>query len=228
MRSLLTLVLAATAALPAAEGRLLATDQGTDDLRLVVGTAPALRRIDLRGVAGAGSTTHSEEWTGAPRIGTAVGLRYLHGWWMDEDGGLKTGVTLLREGVEATLTREATGDERPYRVTTTSLTLDVGPSIRVDQDSLDFPGDFVEFEFLAHLGAARGVAEAGGVASNSFHALRFGFTAGVILTTFSRWQVGLEAGYANLSAHRLQWGNSAESSIAAQGLVAGLNLGYRW
>ncbi len=228
MRSLLLFALAAAAALPAAEGRILATDGGTDDLRLVVGTAPALRKVALRGVAGPGASTHSEEWSGTPRIGTAVGLRYLHGWWLDEDGGLKTGVTLLREGLENSLTRDATGDERTYRVTTTSLTLDVGPSFRADMDSLDFPGDFFEFELLAHLGVARGVAEADGVDSSSFQALRYGITAGVVMTSFDRWQVGLEAGYANLSAHRLRWGNSEDSSIEAQGLVGGFNLGYRW
>jgi len=72
MRSLLPLAAASRSS--AAEGRIQATDLGTDVLRLVLGTDPALPKVELC---------------------------YLRG--MHADGGLMVGATFLHAGVQTSL-----------------------------------------------------------------------------------------------------------------------------
>lgn len=220
----------AHAALTAAEGRLIANGSGTNDLRVLVGVAPAIKSGSIKDVQLAGATTtFDQQLESNGSVGPKVGLRYLHGTWFDPHWGLKYGLdgVYMHSAGRAKDKASTTDDTSNMSMDTLSLGLWIGPTVRVDIESFDFAADFCELELLLGGGPARSTASFAGASSNSATGWRYGSSFAVVFTSFSRWQYGFEAGYETIGVDGLYWSNTGASEVTAAGLSAALFVGRR-
>jgi hypothetical protein len=223
----------AVTALPGAEGRLIATTASTHDLRLVSGLAPGIQRGAITGIRVAGSPQFDQEVERTNGVGMEGGIRYLAGWWMRPHVGWRAGaeVTALHSSGEVH-DRTSTGAVDP---TTTPLEAQIlggavvlGPVFRIDQETFDYPGDFAEVEFLAHVGYGQATASNDGRASTTGTAIRYGVEAGLAFTFFPRWQLAVAAGYSRIQVTGISWGNTDAAELTLGGPTARLGVGQRF
>lgn len=231
-RLLVAALMFAVGAMPAAEGSRLLSDAGTDDLRLLTGIAPPIRHASIRGITRDLADPFDQELSSVPSVGPRLGLRYLHGTWFTPAVGIKYGLDAVWSRSSGTVTdRDSEASQlgdRDFLLTTTAVGAWLGPTFRVDIDSLEVPADALEFELLVGGGPARMRASTDKRVSHEAPGVRYGLSLGMIVTTFDRWQIGLEGGGEILFTRQLQWSNTDASIVSAYGFVGGLQLGHRW
>jgi hypothetical protein len=218
---------------PAAEGSRIANVTGTDDLRLLVGIAPPIRSgkiTDIRVTTTPLPFDQDLDATGG--VGPRGGIRYLHGVWVTPAWGFKLGGdAFIMQSKGAGYSVDSTnpdGESQPFTLQAAGVGLSGGPSFRIDTESLDYAGDFLEVEFLLSAAPAHMTATNDGVESGSAYGVVYGVSGGLVLTTMARWQTGIEVGYQGAQVNGIRWKNTGDASITAGGLSAALAVGHRW
>jgi len=215
-----------------ADGKLLVNTDTTWDLRLVAGITPGIASGRIASVQVAGHPAFDQDIGRSNGLGAGAGVRGCVGIWSNTEFGWRLGLEAAAQHTSGSVPAiDSTGAES---ASTTKLSIQtatgmllVGPVFRVEQDSLDFPGDFFEIEVL--IGAGYGSAQAtnSGTVSSAGQVMRGQAEVGIVCTSFSRVQYGLSVGYAYVETQGMRWNNTGDADITLSGITAQLSLGYR-
>ena len=232
-RLILVGLLTAAVTCPAAEGSRIANTNGTDDLRLLMGVAPPIRGGTITGIRVATTPQPFDQDIEATKgVGPRGGLRYLHGFWGTPTWGFKLGgdafVMQSKGAGHQVDSLDPTAESKPFTLNAVGMGVTAGPTFRIDIEDLDFAMDFLEVEFLGNAAPARMTATNDGMESEAAYGWSAGVSAGLVFTTLSRWQIGIETGYQAAQVQGLRWSTTGDATIRAGGLSAALSLGQRW
>jgi len=219
-------------ALDAADGSIIPDARGTDDIRLILGVAPPIESGMIRDIdVDSAPAPFTQSLKASAEIGPKGGLRYLHGFWFDPTVGIKVGldgVAMRSAANTMDSTASSTDEFNSFSLKTVAMGLWAGPTFRISIEGLDYPADFCEVEFLVGGGPALATATNDSATSEVGNGWRYGGSAALIFTTFSRWQAGLEIGYEVVEITGLRWSNTGASEVTATGISGGLVIGRRW